>query len=763
MKSIAPITLATAVALAMGPGISLAQERGLVLEEIIVTATKREQSLQDVSVAVTALSDADIRGAHINSSEDLTFMVPSLNLQKGSNPRQSSFNIRGIGTQSFSTAVEPSVSTMLDGVVMGRSGQAFMQLLDIQRVEVLRGPQGTLFGKNATGGVIHIITENPSEEHSGELMGAVLNDDEYRAGFTVSGPLNDQLAYRLSASGSSVDGFTKNHYDGKYYNGSEDWNVRAKLRWTPSDTLELKWASDYSDQDCDCTAAPLRSLEPYGGNEDTVQAILDRIAPTTPGKENTEVTINREPGTQSSQWGHALEVNWDIGDFTLTSITARRAFENDAVDGDLDGQPIDIMGFDQFGATEQDQFTQELRITSPAAGNFTYVAGLFYFDQEVNRRFERRFEFVPGMPGEGVSTFQVDTRNWAVFGEATWAFNDAWRLIVGARYTEDELDYVFERTRDGLTIGLPEPVAPAKNGTDEDDLSGKVALQWDFNDEGMAYLSYTQGYKGPAYDITFGTIPEDVHRIEPEISDSWELGLKTTLLDGQVMLNAALFHTEYEDFQSQAYFDPDGDPGCPYDNPGCDPDNDPGGFLLINAGEVSSEGLELDFVAQVTENLRLFGGLALIDASIDDYPAGPCSDPQKYRGECPDGLQDLSGGDLPFSPDWKASLTAAYTWFRADSFDVVFRGSVRAQDDIQFNLHQDENTIADSYAIYDASVTLIDQDDRWNVTLFAKNLTDEFYPSNIFSLPAVFIPNAYFHRYSKSAERGYGLEMRYRW
>ena len=166
-----------AIVLAQVGGVN-AQESSLALEEVIVTATKREQNLQDVSVAVTALSEDVLREAQIVSSEDLTQLVPSLNLQKGSNVRQTSFNIRGIGTQSFSTAVEPSVSTMLDGVVMGRSGQAFMRLLDIERVEVLRGPQGTLFGKNSTGGVVHLITQDPTDEFSGEVMGSVLSGDE---------------------------------------------------------------------------------------------------------------------------------------------------------------------------------------------------------------------------------------------------------------------------------------------------------------------------------------------------------------------------------------------------------------------------------------------------------------------------------------------------------------------------------------------------------------------------------------------------------
>tara|TARA_R110002110_G_scaffold415561_2_gene650945 strand:+ start:170300 stop:172600 length:2301 start_codon:yes stop_codon:yes gene_type:complete len=760
------LSLAPALALSLNAGLAHSQQNAgnsLALEEVIVTATKREQSMQDVAVAVTALTDELILEQQISSSEDLTQLVPSLTLQKGSNPRQTSFNIRGIGTQSFSTAVEPSVSTMVDGVVMGRSGQAFMQLLDVQRVEVLRGPQGTLFGKNSTAGVVHIITADPTEEFTGEIMGSALSEDEYRAGLTLSGPITDKLGFRLTASGEDAGGFIKNYYTGNELNGSESWNVRGKLRWS-GDTLDIKWASDYGKGDCDCTSAPIYSLEPFGGNEDYVNSVLESIAPVKPGPENEEVNNNKEPSFDNEQWGHSLEANWDIGDFTLTSITALRGWEiGGKADSDLDGQPIQILGFDQSASTEQEQFTQELRITSPTGDTFNYVAGLFYFDQQVDRQFTRSFEFVPGLPGIGIADFEADTTNWAAFGEATWNISDRWRLILGARYTEDELEFVFERSREGFPAGVPDPVLPTGKSTNESNLSGKAAIQWDYSDQGMIYLSFVQGYKGPAYDLTFGTDPATAEQIDPETSDSWELGIKSTFLDGQLMLNAALFHSVYDDFQSQAFFDPDGPADCPADDPGCDPENDPGGFFLINAGEVKTQGLEIDLMYQATENLRLSGGIALVDAVIEDYQQGNCSDGQKFRGECPDGLQDLSGGDMPFSPDWKLNLTAAYTWSRASLFDVVFIGALKARDEVQFGLHQDENTIGDNLTLLDLSARLRSHSDTWDTTFFIKNATDEFYSSTIYSVPTAFLQNGYNHRVPRQRQRTYGLEMRYRW
>jgi iron complex outermembrane receptor protein len=752
MKYPSPVVFATVLALFVffttTPDMVYAQQVAQ-LEEVIVTARKREQSLQDVSVAVTALSATMLTDGQIFTC----------------NPRQSSFNIRGVGTQSFSTGVEPSVSTMLDGVVMGRSGAAFMQLLDVQRVEVLRGPQGTLFGKNSSAGVVHIITEDPADEFEGEAMLGLADGDEYRGGVSVSGPISDQLGYRLTANGTDMDGWVKNYYNGDDLNNRDEWSVRGKLRWNPTDTLEFKWASDYSDMNCDCTANTIRSMEPFGGNDAQIQGILDDLAPVQPGDENNDTNVNGDVYNKWDSWGHSLEVNWDIGEFTLTSITAYREYSVDASTDD-DYQPTTVLGFEQAGSTDQDQTTQELRLTSPAGERLNYVLGLFYFDQTVDRQFVRGFELVADLPGVGVSTFSVDTENWAAFGEATYSFSDRWRLIAGVRYTDDQLDFEFERVVEGLPSALPQPVEKTPGGTSEDDTSGKLALEWDYNDDGMLYLSYAQGYKGPAYDVTFGTDPTTLEPVDPETAEAWELGLKSNWFDNRLRFNVAVFSTEYDDFQGQAFIDPDGPSGCPPEDPNCNPDNETGSFALVNAGKVESEGVEIDFMAQVTQDLRIFGGVAFIDATIDEYPGGPCSFGQVFRDEngcAADSTQDLSGGDMPFSPDWKLSLTAQYTWELPTSYDLILQSSLRAQDDILFGLSQDEYTEYSSYEIVDVSAKLADRENRWEATLYVKNVFDEFYITGIGSLPGAFLPNGYVQVVPKLSERTVGGEVRYRW
>lgn len=726
-----PLCLGVSVALAsLGYAPGSEANESLVLEEVIVTATKREASLQDVSVAVTALPDTILDQALAFNSEDIVALVPSLSMTKGSNPRSSSFNIRGIGTQSYSTAIEPSVSTVVDGVVMGRSGQAFMQLLDVQRVEVLRGPQGTLFGKNASGGVVHIISKDPTQELEGEVMGAISEGNAYRVGATVSGGLTDSLSGRLSLASSHEDGWIHNYYDGSDRNESDDWSIRGKLLWDATDNLTLRWSSDYFDKDCECSQSTIRSMDPDPD-------ILAEIYPVIPGEENTDVNNNGDLSQEVESYGHSLQIDWQMGEYTLTSITALREWRDD-FDEDVDQRPTDPLGFEQTGTLDQEQFTQELRLASPLGETMNYMIGAYYFNQEVNRTYDRTI-----FSSTSYSDFTVDTENLAFFGEATFNLADAWRLIVGGRYTLDDVSYDHQ----SFSTFSPE-VAYLEDETDEDDFSGKLALEWDFSYTSLAYLSYTQGYKGPGFGLTSGT-SELIPPVEPETVDAVELGIKSTLWDGRMTLNAALFYAVYEDWQAEAFV----------------PAEDGLSSLqTTNAGEVSTTGLEVDITAQLTENLRLFGGLTLVDGEIDEFVNAPCSLGQQYRDECPDGQQDLSGGVLPNSPDWKLNLMLDYTIPTQNlPFEWTLGANFSAQDEVQYSVTQDPYTIQDGYEVLDLSAGLHDKAGRYSATLFVKNALDEHYVQGIGATTSIFLPNGYLQQVPRTYQRTVGLDLRYRW
>ena len=739
------LALAIAAGLVTASPLAIAAEE--IIDEILVTAQKRSESLQDVAVAVTALSDELLRDARIIDTRGLVNLTPSLTFQDGGDPRTSSFNIRGIGTQSFSSGVEPSVSMVLDGVVMGSSGIALSQLLDIERVEILRGPQGTLFGKNASAGLVHIITRRPSESFEAEVTGRLVEGDEYRVTATVSGPLGERIGYRLAALTSDRPGHIENLNGGDDLNGEEAQSVRGKLLLEPTEDVEILWSMDYTDVDTDCCQFQPRSLRTIPVAFFGLQG--DKIAPVTGDDENDEVNTDGDVFSSSEAKGSSIEVNWSIGDYTLTSITAYREWETDS-NVDVDGTPVNYLNTN-YGISDQDQLTQELRIASPAADTFSYVAGLYYFDQSIDRYFTRGLNLIPGALGFNAAfDTTVDTTNYAAFGQFTVNLSDDFRLIGGARYTNDELEFDFLRTGTLIQNGVPiGPLGPISQDTSSDDDSYKAGAQWDINDEVMAYATWSQGYKGVAYNVVF-EMAANTQPIDPETSDAWEVGLKSRLLDGRLVINAAAFLTTFENFQTQAQAASSAQ------------------FETINAGEVETKGLEVDFMAVVAEGLDISGGFAYIDASIEDLKNGPCSPRQRLEGingcakpPAPISVQDLSGGDLPFSPDWRANISANYRTRVSDGLDLVIRGTYRWQDDVLFAIDQDEMKVQDAYGILDLSVALRDTDDRYEINLFLDNALDESYADII--IQNNIYPGAYDHYLPKRAQRTAGIELRYSW
>ena len=715
-----------------------------LLEELVVTARKREQNLQDVAVGVSLLSGKALVEAQLRNAAELSSLLPTLNVQASSGPSTASFNIRGIGTQAFSTAVEPSVSTMVDGVVMGNSGMAFLELVDVERVEVLRGPQGTLYGKNASGGVIHIITRDPTPEPGGTFTATALEHEEYRLGATVSGPLTDTLSWRLTGAAVDDDGYMENVYDGKTLNGTESYSARGKLLWQPDDGLELLWSSDYQRIECDCTALSVRAILPSGSQK----VLLDEQLPVVPSVKNQDVNNDQRTFNDVSANGHSLTANWSVGEHTLTSISAWRDWHNEGI-VDLDNRPSNPLAltFNQPPEYDREQLSQELRLMAPPEDWGFYVVGLYYFDQDADSSNTTTTALLePRVPATTrTSRTSVGSTNYALFGELNYNLASDWMLTLGLRYTEDQLDH---HTRDVGTDNLVfPPDGEVENDLDDDDWSPKVALQRDINDTAMAYASFTEGYKGPAFDTS---VVAGGRTIEPETSDAWETGLKSSWLDGRLVLNLALFYAEYQDFQAQALIDEDPD------------DLLPESFLLTNAGEVSTQGVELEFIGQPRAQWTVSGGIAWTDGTIDKYPAGNCSAGQKFRGECPDGFQDLSGGQLPYTPDWKLNLATDYRIPLQDSaLEVVLGGELRAQDNTLYEISQDPHTRQQDFTVVDVRASLAGTDRGWRATAFVKNLFDEDYATLIYAQSEVLIPHGYIHYVPKYANRTVGVELRY--
>ena len=717
------------ILLAVSVLISSSSANAQFVEEIVVTAQKRNESLQDVPVAVTALSAEMVDQARITQVDHLVHMVPSLSVQKGYSNRSSAFSIRGIGTQAFSSAVEPSVSMVVDGVVMGRSGQAFSELPDVERIEVLRGPQGTLFGKNASAGLVHIITKPVAQSVEGAMTVTAATDDQYRIASTFSMPVSPSSGFRFTFYGRDQAAYINNIYErGDKLNGVKDTGARIKWRWSPSEVFNAVLRSDYADQRSNCCAPVLSRTERANFTEG--------VLPLQASRGNTQANVNGLHVADSRSFGHALDLNWQFDQHAIVSISAYREY------GIVEGQDIDFLPTDiihiSLGDTQQRQWSQELRWASDYSGPINLILGVYYFEQELHRMYTR------GALGTTSATIdaRVRTRNQAGFSDFDIALSEALNISVGLRYTHETLR--FEASRGAFAFQGLGVLENLQGETNDNDWSGKVALEWLGRRDGLWYLSWAQGYKGKAFNVQFDLTPETAEPLEPETGYAWELGHKGSFFENRVMLNLALFYTDYKDLQVQVQ----------------DPDSLT--FSLVNAGKVSTRGLELDLIAYPMAQLQIIAGATWMNARIDQLLGALCSSGQVHRGECEEGVLDLSGKPLPFAPRVKFSVSAVYDLpLEVIPYDLLVGLLYRRQSQVELALDNDEQKQQSSYGLLDASITLRSHSEKLECLLFVKNITDRKYATTILDSPLD--ANGYVQFLSVDYERSLGVEFKYQW
>jgi iron complex outermembrane receptor protein len=738
------------------------------LEEIVVTAQKREQSVQDVPIAVSVLSAEKIRSAHAVGLEGLQQLIPSVSFRKGNTNRNSAVVIRGIGTISFSTAAEPSVSTVVDGVVLGRSGQAFTDLYDLERLEVLRGPQGTLFGKNASAGVINLTTKKPTEELSGSVDVSVFEDDEFRLKGRVSGALSDNVRASLTGFVGDFDGYINNTFNGDTIQGYDRQGFRGMLEWDVSENVEvLVIAEDYSSDD-DCCAD--LSLLPNGRDPNSPAnpnslGVVNGVADL----DLNQRSVDHDLTTRTIDDSTSLSVQIDaaLGDLTLTSITAYRDWDNTEIrEGDFTSTagdtplPVDFSStffqLHDIGIQSWSQFSQEVRLASAADQQLTWQAGIFYWKLESDRSFRRDAScqvhpnnagILAANPGltclstdivAATAVFDTEFENLSVFGEGSYAINDSLDVIFGLRYTDDEVSFNHRRINDdpfgrrGVGVRGAANNSDFTGSTDETDTSGKLGLTWEASDSSMLYATYSQGYKGPAFNVFYNQAVANTLPISSESSEQFELGYKLTT--GNLFANFAIFSTDIEDLQAN----------------NIDTSLGTATTTLTNAGDISTEGLEVDFIWQPTQNFQLTGGFASITAEID-------------RFNCPVGVPasactDRSGIDVPFSPDLKYTIGANYVINWKPGSDVIFDASFVHTDEQVAGLPANNGTTAPQallpeYDILNASVAFSFQDDKYRLTLIGKNLGDESYVTT-------FSGDGFRYQIPRDAERYFGASFR---
>ena len=704
-------------------GSVFAQSSDLVFEEVLVTAEKRSESLQDLSQAITVLGGADLDNRQIASFIDLSAIAPGVNIAKNEGFK-TVITIRGVGNEANQNAIaNPSVSYHLDGIYVASPFALQTDFLDLERIEVLRGPQGTLFGQNSTGGAINVITTAPSIDSSFGKADLTLGDYglvKARAAYNL--PLTDTLAMRASVISNTRDGFTENLTLGQDLDDANSMSARIRVLYEPSDNFRANFTAQYFDEDRNGAAQ---------------KGLVD---PTPNARELRQDSLAAYELT-SELYSAVLE--WDFESFTLKSLTS---YQNDDVmiirDNDRnDSAAISVFQIPSLYDPEtnkQTTITQEVNLVSvdPLFGKLDWVAGLFYLDTEVEISILERLDF--GLDGFDpitdadiasyggdvgfISDSKPERDSTSVYGQGTWHFNEAWRAVFGLRYTEDEVysEVTNFYGREGTDI----------IETSSEKVTGRLVVEHDFNESTMAYGAYTRGFKPGGSNLTYGR--EEViapivvlPTFNEEIVDAYEVGLKTDLVDGRVRMNTAAFYYNYEGLQYQA----------------TDPEVFQGGVGNIPKSEIF--GAELELSAFLSESLILDVRLAWLETEITaDHLALDNVQSEAAGGTLIGGgaglfspevqqarssaVQNVNGNELAKTPKFTGNValnwnTDIASWGELNSsLQYTYRGGFKHR---IFN--NDATDVVPSYNVIDLIIGLRPEGKDWRVELIGKNLSDE--------------------------------------
>ena len=751
LNSIALAVIASTALFSTPLMVAQAQE-GTVLEEVIVTAQKREENVQEIPVSVTSIGTDLIEKLGIYSTQGVVEASASVNMIQSNTKSNSSFSIRGIGTNVAGVGVEHSVAMIVDDVALPSDGQSTMGLFDVERIEVLRGPQSTLFGKTASAGLINIITKGPAEEFEGGVELSFTDETAYEMQGSISGPISDSLAYRLTGHWADRDGFAENLAPGQPdLGGTEAEGVRAKLRWQPSETVVADLSLYYTEEsDNQCCAMAFRNFLDGTLLFGFIPLPGDYLRGISPSDSNTKVRVDDPPNATTETEGAILRLSFDVGEFNLLSITAWDSWEHNTV-SDLDWSDTNVLrllstalqfpfqlngGFANEEWREQDFFSQEFRLVSPITDRYDYLLGLYYSDSDTDVTINGN---IP------IAIFDYDGNSGneylGIFGQLNWRFNEKAGMSLGLRYFEEEISAsVFNRT-------APVP-ATVKGDSDDSDIVGKLSFQYQPSDNTLWFASYARGYKGQAFDINpaFNEFQAG-NPIAPETSDAFELGFKGTLWDQRLQLNITAFQATYDDFQTEAWVF----------------ENGLFRYELGNAGELETQGIELESLALLSETLQLTFNATYVDSEVNDLLTQCWISGQTEEQGCIGGQQPVDGGTVPNSPEWKYTVMLDYRQpLNAMPIDLIANISYRWQDDVLYHINQNPNLFQDSHGVTIVRAGIADKQDRYELTAFINNAFDEDHVGQIGEVSAVYgsVPT-FVNLIHRNTQRYWGVKAKF--
>ncbi len=765
-----------------------AQDEGAsssAIEEVVVLAQKREQNLQDVPASVAVITGEDMAAIGASSGVDILKLTPAITLYGDQDPRTTNFSIRGISSTFLRSAIEPSASIIIDGETLPRSSALNMDFLDIERVEVLRGPQGTLFGKNVSAGALHIVTKRPSlDGFSGNMNVTVAEDDEYITRGGVNIPLSDTAAVRLNGYWRDMGGWIPNLDSTEPDGGQkEGWGARAQFLYEPSDRLEVLARVEVSGEnygpgakvltgvpgDDQLTPEMITALELSGDRRISGERIVaDRNNAAYSSNRTTSQIGDRDYGDLDNL-AFSLESRYDAGAFDVVLVGSYRDLEL-YTNEDQTLIAVDSGQYYFAGDTNTEAVQLEGRIESTGGGPVSYTAGLYYNQQEIYRS-ERTKECIQygnpsGLPsgtvidpitrritdcgGTGLDHMQdqefqstLDVKNYAVFTNFEWRVHDSINLFAGARllYEEQDLTHEILASPSGRpAYGSPAGGIPAFTvEADDTAVIGRVGGQYFFNDDTMLYTSFTTGYKGRAWDNWFG---HSGIYMEPDFAQTfkeqrlagaekpqqWEVGFKGDFFDGRGRLNATFFRTDIDGYQDNVQLP---DPASPRGLAG--------GIRRLQGVDVRTQGVELEVIVVPVDNLTLSGSFSWVDATYQDVHYSGCTPIARADGACEmvesftlDGTRELleltnaKGEQIANAIEFSYLLSADYRLDLPGGYAGSARITYRWMDNQEFAFKHPFQQRED-YGVANLSMRLAAPENRWALTFFINNLFDDEY------------------------------------
>lgn len=732
---------------------------------IVVTAQKRSENVQDVPISVAAFNETMLEEANILTVQDLPRVATNFTANRGVQAAGIRLSIRGIGSIG-NTAIEPSVAAFVDGVYVPRAGSVIGNFLDIEGVEVLRGPQGTLFGRNASVGAISLRTAQPNDDFSGQISAEAGNGERYALRGYLNIPLSENVAVRIAGLGQTFGGFWENRLDGETYGAVDDYAGRISIK---AELGNLTWLvrGDYASSEGDgFNPSEFRADSVSAAQLASFVALQTSIAGSAFDTELFDDEVNQfiTADIADENWGVSSDATLDIGSYSLRLINSYRRWENEQLDGDTIFTTIPLSS--RLSGYFSESHNHELQLISPKGellgGALDFVAGLYYFseDYEIDERLQLNSQFcnvlVPSAArptcnaslaaGGGVDAtdqdFSQTVESFAVYAQANFTIADPLILTLGGRWTTENKDGTYIQLRASpfaAALRAPENVALA---LEDDRFTWRAALSYEPNDDVLLFASYSTGFKSGGFNSGAGATALNLTRIfQRETVDSYELGAKSSWLDNSVQANLTFYLMDINGFQDRSF--------------------DGLSFVVRNAGSLRHQGFEFDTRIAPVRNFVINGSLAYLDSEFTSY-TGASGLPGIG------GVQDLTGGTNHFAPEFTGNVGATWSGdFGNSGLSWSLNGNVSFVSEANVGQVTDNNpqTIQPGYELIGARLQIFGPDDSWSIALFGNNLADvgycnlQFYQvlDNSFGLRNGVFPGSTGVRCNRANPRTYGV------